>query len=258
MSWYQEGSNIWNRRWPIAVNNISGTSPIDITCLVPPEWPEFWDNISDLTNGDDIRVVDADGKTKLTYQLNGFVHSTHVLTLEVDNYTPPSSEGMCLIWVYWEQASAADGAGSFTPASAKTGIVFPGCPGARRVAAMSERQDATKPRAVIVKGPADTVHIWFNLKATLAFRCEPYANNLVLEEIDEVNIEVLTSNSPQAALVTPADTRFLPGGWVRVTVKAGDDGSDYTINLIVTTTDGVDAQTFEVRAALQVRDVDMD
>ena len=126
------------------------------------------------------------------------------------------------------------------------------------MAAMSERQDATKPRAVIVKGPADTVHIWFNLKATLAFRCELYANSLVLEEIDYVQVEVLSGDADDETRYTESDTRFLGGGWVRVTVKGGTDTNDYTINLIVGTTDGVDKQVFEVRAALQVRDVDMD
>ncbi len=53
MSWYAEASKY---RVPVAVDNNSGASTIDVTLTIPKDFGMFWNNVA--TNGHDIKLVD--------------------------------------------------------------------------------------------------------------------------------------------------------------------------------------------------------
>ena len=100
MSWYD---NAWLRRQSITVDTIGGGGTVDITIAVPVDWDQFWNEINQ-TDGRDIRICDADGRTLLTYNLESFSLATRTLIIEVDAYAAPGL-GMCQIWIYWNKCT---------------------------------------------------------------------------------------------------------------------------------------------------------
>ena len=263
MSQYTEsnGADIWPYRVPVGVNNLSGGTPIDVTFTVPPQLESFWDNID--AAGAELRMVDADGETKLNYALNGaFNSATRTCTLDVDGYVPPSSDAIVLLWLYWGKTGASSGATGVTIAGAKPGKVHLGKPHKdRTVLCQAATPGTTTPSAIVSKTSNETVHVWWRLpRALLSHRKELWAERPALDEVDFVAFSVEQGGLDQSALYTESETRLCEADngdmWIRTTVTAGTSGQAYTLILTVGATDGTDDTVHDFRALLKVQDPD--
>jgi len=253
-SWYDAA---WGKRLAIAVDLTaggSGPTTADVQITVPTDSDEFWGLVQ--ADGDDVRVCSSDGKTLETYQLGSWTYASRLGVIDVDNAALEDGK-MNVLYVYYGNAAAADGAGSFTPASAKTGYVELGCPAYPEIRARPELPGATTPRAVAFKAVEDETFVWWDVTDLLIKRCADYAKAGMLEGVDYVkNYQVLNGGTPVASTTDLDETRFIEHAgraYVMVLTKGGADGTDYTLELQVVTTEG---RTLNLRALLKVRDVD--
>ena len=111
MSWYDDD---WGSRIPVTVDNGGGSGTIDASLAIPSEWEDFWGQVQ--SDGDDVRVCDVDGITLLTYQLDSWNYAARTGNIQVDDWTAPDDDAVCLLYLYWNNASATDASGSFTAA----------------------------------------------------------------------------------------------------------------------------------------------
>lgn len=249
MSWYNAS---WKYRAPLAIDNTAGgAGSADATCALPADWDFFWSTINQ-TDGRDLRVCDSDGITLLTYDLNGFNLANRALTVEIDNYTLVASATR-QVWIYWGNSGAAAANSVFAPAAPKTAYALVAAPGARLVRVGPQRPGETKPRNVVTKASAEQVYLYFDFSPVLHRRVEQYSSDKGYEELADVtSVDVQTGGASQAAMFDATTTRFLDGGIVRMLVKAGTSGTDYTAICRCTTSYG---QTIEGRALIKVRNV---
>lgn len=248
MSWYDTS---WTRRAAIVFDNTGGASPIDGTLSLPKDFPDFWDNV--LASGNDVRVTDADGFTLLTYDLDAFNTTTKVGTIEIDAYAPGSSDAMVVAWLYWGNSGAADARTVFAPAAAKTGSVETHTAGTPVIKVQPERPGEARPRNQISKNSNETIWVWFDFADLLLKRDVAFNGSMLAEEVDYIDVRVDLAGVSQAAMVTRGITRLKHPALVRVEIKAGADGSDYTVICFLTTTLG---RVLRGLAWLKVRNVD--
>lgn len=105
----------------------------------------------------------------------------------------------------------------------------------------------------MTKASAEQVWVWFDFSPVLHRRVEGYNSDKGFEELADVTlVDVQLAAASQAAMIDATLTRFVEGGIVRMLVKAGASGTDYTAICRVTTTYG---QTLEGRALIKVRNV---
>ena len=246
MSWYDSS---WTKRVPIAVDNTSGASTIDISCAVPADFG-FWSSVK--SDGSDIRLVDADGLTVLTYKVDDWNFSNKTATVKVDNYSAPSDAATVLIFMYYGNASASDAASTFTESSAKTGSIEQICKGRPLIKVGSLQAGRTKPADQLAKGSDETLHVYFDCEALLNRRCEKVNGSSRGEEIDWVKLRVLQNESGVASMYDESKTRFIDPGIVKCEITGGSTGSDYTISVRIGTTQG---RVFNPRVLLRVKDV---
>ena len=247
MSWYDKD---WDYREAIAVDNTSGSATIDISATLPTDW-SMWDNVQ--SDGDDIRVCDADGRTLLTYQLVSWNSTTRTGSVEIDNYAAPTTDGIPLVWIYWGNAAAADAAGSFTADSAKTGVIDPICQPRRNVFRVRPQDPGrTKPRSVVTKGSGETIHVYLDVSDLLTRRCAKVEDSLRGEEVDFVSLQVLSGVSDQTSMYAESNIRIYHPALIRLQISGGSSGTDYTISATVATTEG---RVLNPRILLKVKDV---
>lgn len=252
MGWYRDGTNTWQRRYSVSVDNTGGgAGAIDITFTVPAGLEPFWTDID--TSGNELRVVDADGATLLNYSISGFSKTNRTLTISVDGYTAPAA-GMLQIFVYACASGAASGTAATVIVAAKTGYMETCGPASPRVIqARMGRPNETRPPSVLAKGSDETVFLWFDLGGLLPGRMVPLDGHSECDEIDYVSYVVNSAGTPVGAMKSATNTRYFAGRYVRVSVAAGTDGTDYTAVLTVNTTEG---QVLCPRAWITVRDLD--
>ena len=246
MTWFDSS---WKHRAPISVDNTSGASTIDITCSVPAEWG-FWSTVK--SDGTDIRLVDADGSTVLTYKVDDWNYANRVATLKIDNYAAPSDAAVVLVWVYWGNAAASSAAGSFTVSSAKTGTIEPICQARPMIKVGHLQPGRTKPTDQLAKAGDETLHVYFDVGDVLNRRCEKINGSSRGEEIDYAILRVLSNESGVASMYDESKTRFINPGIVKCHITGGTSGTDYTISLRIGTTEG---RVFNPRVLLRVKDV---
>ena len=257
MAWFEDYANqsqVWQYRAAITIDALGGGGTVDATIVLPPDWDIFWDNVQ--TNGEDIRVTSSDGFTAATWDLNGFVKASRAGTLEIDNYAAPAAQ-MFVLWIYWGNSAALTGITAFVPASAKTGYVEVGGPVAPIVVTAQERPGEVRPRRQITKTSAETIFVTFDFEAELHKPRAPQAGKRRLEEIDYATTVVNLAGVDQTGMYTAANLRVFHPGYVVMEVKAGTDGSDYTIQCrIITKEKSGRTRTLARRAWLKVRDTD--
>lgn len=253
MGWYREaGSYAWRRRASISVDNTAGgAGAIDIQLALPVAWDEFWTEID--TNGNEIRVADADGTTLLAYSIASFNKTNRTCTLSVDAYTAPAA-GMLQIFIYWNASGAASATVATVIAAAKSAYIETcGPAGPDLVRAQIAKPNESRPRKQIAKGSDETRDVWFDLGPQLPRRIMPFSDHYDCDELDYVTYTVTTGGAAQAGMVSNGSTRFYAGRFVKVRVLAGSDAGDYTIIPVVRTTEGL---VLAPRAWLRVRDLD--
>jgi len=253
MSWLDG----WEKRASVTVDNSGGTTAtIDIQFTIPADWDEFWETV--LSSGADLRLAAADGVTLIgSVEFNSFSSTSRTCTVKVNNWTPPE-EGMCQVFLYWSNSTATTVSSSQTLSSPKSAYVELGAPTARTISVRPENFKDLRPRAKIQKTSGEAVYVFFDLSGILESRRTPYGDRMLYEEISRVSsLQVLTAGSNQTSMYTATESRFIQGRFVRVLVKAGDDATDYTIALQVTTTNSQGGkQVLEARAWLAVRNTD--
>lgn len=254
MSWYNSS---WNRRASVTVDNSGGsTTPIDIQFTIPADWDEFWTSV--LSTGADLRLVAADGVTLVSnVEFNSFNSTNRTCTVKVDNWTPPG-EGMCHLWLYWGNSGASSISVSQTLTSPKGGYIELGAATYRQVSVTPEGFKDVRPRAKIQKTSGESVYVFFDFSGILEGRRSVFAERMFYEEISRISsLQVTIAGANQTTMYSSTEGRVIQGRLVRVLVKAGDDGSDYTIALQVTTTNSQGgSQVLEARTWLAIRNTD--
>ena len=127
---------------------------------MPSTYAQFWDEIQ--ADGDDVRVTLADGVTLASYKIHGFNYSNKVVNVHVNDVTVNSADAAVVLWLYWNNASAADAASTFTIASEKDGYLEMGVPGTGShpvIPCRGESPGATVPRYQVGKQAAEDLHL---------------------------------------------------------------------------------------------------
>jgi len=251
VAWYDSA---WQHRAPIAVDlGVGVTPPVDVTIALPDDWDEFWDNV--LASGNDVRVTDSDGDTLLTYDLDAFDAINRTGAVEVQAWTPAvSTAGVAVLWLYWGNPSAADARTAFAPSTPKTGYVETARPSWPTFLAAPEQPGAAKPRQVLQKGSGETVDTWWLLDPVLPRYCRPSRGWHRRGEPAHIGLVGYDAGQAATDIVDPVATRLVECRgrlWARARVKAGVNGSDYTVELAITGTDG---QVRKPRMLLRVVD----
>jgi len=247
MSWFNEN---WKRRQPFAVDNTGGSSINNVDLVIPPEWDDFWDNVQ--PDGDDVRVCLADGSVVASYKLATWVHANRSATIEVAALVPGDSDCIPLLWLYWDNSTAADGASTFTVSGHKPSLISLAGPKGNVIRAKQERPDVTKPSSTVTKQTTETIHVWIDMAGQLERRSKAHNGAPLLDEIRWVKLQVLLGGVDQTAMYNESRIRFAHPGWVLLEISGGTTATDYTISLTVDTTEG---QRLNPRALLKVRDV---
>ena len=252
MSWFREAGATWRRRASISVDNTAGAGgAIDASGAIPAAFDEFWDEID--ATGNELRVVDADGVTKLAYSVASFNKTNRTGTLEIDGYSAPAA-GMLQVFLYWNASWAATGAVVTTIAAAKS-LVIETCGPATLdlVTAAPLRPGDTRPRRALGKASDETRDVWIDMAAWLPRRRMPFVGRYECDEMDYATYVLTTGDTAQASMVDATKTRYYGGRFVRVRVAAGTDGTDYTITPTIRTIEGL---ILTPRTWLKVRNQD--
>jgi len=265
-NWYEHPeteTGAWNYRVAVSVDPAAaGGAAADVSITVPVDYDHFWDNVQ--ADGDDVRLVLSDGKTKTTYVLTTWTYASRIAVIEADAITMSPDDTILCLWLYYGNATATDGAGAPTIMSAKTGVIQLAGPGRPRIIASRSRPGATKPDLQIAKTTDETLFVWQRIDGLVSRRSRASAAKPGREAIVYAGYTVETGGAAQASMVDNDTIRFLetPDGafWCRMTVKAGSDSTNYTLSPIYyTSTDtsaGVTAdQVINPRALIKVRDV---
>jgi hypothetical protein len=249
---YTDNTNTFAYSYPIAVDNTGGAAgSSDVQVVLPTDLDLFWTTVQ--SDGDDVRLVDADGKTLLVYQLSAWVYATRSGTIQIDNYALPAGE-MCQIWLVWGNSSVSSAAGSFVAGAVKTGYIAVCAPLGKLIPAIRENFRAQRPRAQLQKASGESIFFTLDVREALGRRRkgQPWGGDYRCEEIDYVSYRVTLAGAAQGAMIDEAKIRFYPEG-PRLYLTAGSDGSEYTVEVTVVTTE---LQTLIFYVWLSVRNAD--
>ena len=248
-SWYDTA---WGNRWPIALQILGGSGPAnyDLQIDIPKQWDKFWENIrADLY---DVILTGPDGHSLLTFKRLTVDVPNRVLTLQADAFAVHSADANSMIWLYFNNPDqASDLASVFTGASVKPGELFLGRPRNNLVSRASNSGAQEQPQVQITKTSNEEIDVWVSTKGLFSTRFDAFNNRSGLEAIRYVQIQVLAAAGGDTPSMYDEDlVRFVPG-FVRAKIKAGTDATDYTFVCNIVSTD---ANTFSIRALIQVRD----
>lgn len=176
-NWYSNGATTWLRRYPVAVDGVTGTSSgtVDVTFAIPAAWDDFWDNVTDTTTGYDIIVTGADGRTLLSFDLSGFSYANRTCTVRIDGLALVGTGKMEMVWLYWTSAQASNLGAVVTITSAITGYIELGSPPAYYTVVARPLVPGQQESAQFVqKSPSDITHIHWDI-TDLLFARDPKA-----------------------------------------------------------------------------------
>ena len=252
MSWYRSSDGKVPKFRAAVIFTATGAGAVDIQFTLPASLDSLWTETQ--SDGDDLHMVDADGETKLVYDLSSWSQSSHTGTMQVDGYNAPGA-GQCLVWLYYGSSDMANGEAAVTIASPKTGFIELARPGPLLFTAVREQPGAQRPRQQLAKRPNEQIHIWIDWSGILEKRLEPFQEKyLHFEEIDYISSTTVTTGGADQTDMYDASEGKVVGSFVtKHLIKAGSDGSDYTITAQIKTTKG---QTLEHTVWLKVRGVD--
>lgn len=256
MAWYREGSTIPTFRRSISLDSTSGAAAADATFTLPPTLAEFWEQIDN--SGYELRVTNADGATKLTYQLNGFNKTNRAGSIEIDNIAAGTA-GVRQLFLYYGMSGAVNGAGSFVFSASKPAQVYMGAPLAvpTPIRWVPQRPSDTVPRESRTKAADEVIWLTFDFGDALQELLGSGDNQTQFEEIADVTYAVTEAGVTQAGMVSASSVRIIDGRYVQVQVNGGTDGTDYTVSVLARTTYpvGQTGRTLDARCLLVVTDV---
>ncbi len=176
--------------------------------------------------------------------------------IEIDGYTVPGTGSrVYVLWVYWGQADCSTAITPLTISGADSGYIELSRPSTRLISCKPQRPGDTVARDRVAKGTAESVFIWFNASELMSQRREEYAKSIDYEGISYVTSDVQAAGVTVGGMASVPSLRVVEYQdqlWVRHTVSAGVDDTDYTALLTITTTLG---QVLTGRGVLQVRNV---
>lgn len=228
----------WSYRMPIVINN--ATEPpgaADVTFTIPTNWDYFWNNLGQA-DGDDIAITSADGETELTWQFNPALNvSTRAATIEIDNAAPATAaaDGVVL-WLYWGNATIGTRAGSFVYAAAQTAYALTSSYAYDiRFNWTREPPNQNKARPAFQKAADEQVVVAVAYRDVLSKRATLYGGGIEDEEPYYFTYAVYDDTSAQAAMIDATAIRA-DNDYVYLLVKAGTNGTEYTLRLTMVTT----------------------
>jgi len=238
MSWYAETSQF---RIPVAVDNNSGASTIDVTLTLPKDFGLFWANVA--TTGHDIKLTDSDGFTELTWQRQTWNHGTKTAVLEIDGWSPVDPDATVIAYLYFGEASPTDSAGSFTASGAKTGKVLAGLPpaGITIIQAVPLEPGTSVPQARFSWPPGQDGYIVFDVTDHLAKQASIFNGSADFEEVAAVEIETRNGGVVYSGGNTPSKTRvsqYNGRTLVWMFLLGSVDGQTYIDEISITTSLG--------------------
>ena len=169
-----------------------------------------------------------------------FTYSTRTGVIEVDGATAPQT-AMCVLWLYFGNASATSGAGSFTASGARTGHIVATVPGPS-VPILQGLASGQRPPSVWVGATGESRRIWWDLTGILSPLRAPSEGQASGQEVQAVIADAQDAGAGASSLwvagserviVTP-DGRTLAG----YITTGGADGGRYKDRLKVWTSDG--------------------
>lgn len=173
--WYDDD---WAYRHPVGVLSVATSATEDATIVLPSWWDQFWSAVQ--TNGEDVRLVEADGVTDLDFKLTGWDKSAKTGTIEIEDLPIPNTAAgrkLILVWIYYgNDAASAPTYTTHTPSSPGLGTVYLGAPSPDRVVAARLPPGEVNPAQEVGKlgdssttpDSADTLVLWWRLSDLLA------------------------------------------------------------------------------------------
>ena len=252
MGWYRSSGGKVPKFRVAVIFTAAGAVATDIQFNLPATLDSLWTETQ--SDGDDIHLVDADGETKLVYDLSSWSQANRTGTIQIDGYAAPGA-GQCLVWLYYGSSDMENGEAAVSISSPVTGYIELAAPGPLIFRAVREQPGAQRPRQQLAKRPNEQIHLWIDWSGVLEKRLEPFQEKyLHFEEIDYISATtVTTGGTDQTAMYDTSEGKVVGSFITKHLIKAGSDGADYTIMVQIKTTKG---QTLEHTVWLKVRGVD--
>lgn len=254
MSRYRETTNVWTRYADITVDNRGGSvGSTNVLAVIPKDFDEFWLNVQ--PDADDIRVIDPDGFTLVTYDVKDaagtgtFSKTNRDGSVRVTWSAPATA--MCRLVLAWGLGSVSSGAGSPSTSSQKTGYIATTRP-TRVVVAGPARLGTTRPEVGIQKSSTETIRVAFDVAGLLDRRSAKHAGGYEGDALSYASYTVDAASVAVPAMVDASSVRFHWPSLVSFLVQAGFSGTEYTINPTLTTKN---AQVLNPRARVKVQNL---
>tara|TARA_R100000152_G_C6771101_1_gene197519 strand:- start:1085 stop:1846 length:762 start_codon:yes stop_codon:yes gene_type:complete len=248
MTWFDRD---FKQRKPITIDASAGDgseSVEDIEVDIPKQWDLFWDNIrSDMF---DVVPVDLDGNGIAFARKAGANYATRTLTLQIDGYRVTTAS-MNQIYLYFQNASASDVSSGVTIASPLNGYIELSKAGGFLVKKNMTAPATQRPVVSFTKSVSDIVDVYFATTGLFRKMVSSYNGRNDFEGIKHISVQSLDSSGSNNASRYELDACRFIGGYIKVRVKAGSDGTDYALSVTITTSTG---QSLDLRCLIQVRD----
>ena len=240
-------------RQPITVDfsGVTGSPTTkDVRIEIPTDWDLFWDSVrSDFK---DVVVTNEEGVV-VTFQRTGANYSNRELKLEVDDLAVAEDNIVQQLFLFYGYANeSVDRSGTFTATTPQSGYIYLGAPLLKIVEGYGLVPTSNQPLQTFVKQTTESIDIFFSIQGLLASRTTEANGRLLFEEISFVKVKSLdSSGSDNVERYALTETRFLQG-YVKVRTKAGSNNTNYSLALIVNTTQ---SQIYDIRCLIKVKDL---
>jgi hypothetical protein len=251
MAWYAETGETWLKRALITVDgSATAAGTVEATVALPSDWGPFWDNVQ--ADGDDIRVVSADGTTKLVYDLNSWVYASKSGNIRVSGFTHPKTNSLSFFWLYFHNDSATDGSGSPTTSSPLTTNVERAAPVAT-ITATPERAGATIVRQTLSKTTNEVQHLWVRFPPLEEY-CGSVNSSKIYEEPSHMDVTIEAAGADQSSMKDLPNTTMIECNgrlYAKIVAQGGSDATNYTSVTVLTTTNN---RSIDRRVQIKVND----
>lgn len=241
----------WGARAFLTFDNFGGAvGTLNGSFTVPVEWDFFWANVR--TDGFDVRVTQADGRTPLVFSRSSWTHGTRTGVIRVGQIPCKAGAGGC--WLYWRNATTTNAAGNPPLDNPKTLSVLLGRADRRALVTVAGERTQGLSRDPLVKGVSEQVRVTWNFRPRLLAGRQPISGSRLFEEIAHVTlVDVLNAaNAAQGSMLDLTRT-VIGDGVVATWLRGGTVNTNYAVVCQVETTLG---RVLEGRTRLRVRNVE--
>jgi len=223
-------------RYPIFLDgSATAAATKTATIAITPADQWLWTKIQ--ADGDDVRIANASGLTRIDYDLESLNVSAQTVTIELDGVVHHVTNTGTIVWAYVGDSTAANEEDGITTSSPLVGYTLnvgpaPGEP----IFTLANPPGETVPGQNMRKRASETVFAWFQI-GPLGLLSTPYNGRLVGEGPQSLSVTAPVGlTAPTSALrVWQAENGAL---LCRMTISGGTDANSYDLVLNVTTTEG--------------------